>query len=269
MNKTSSNESPRSFVEMLENRTFLSVTPILHAAAATAKTPTSKTTLSVSPGSSMFGSNVTVTATVKATPAKGNTVAGTVEFLDGGQSISIDSNGDPLTLPLGTNGKISYTFGVGNVALLHGKNPISAEFVSSNSLPGSTSRTVNVNITVPKFKSTSDGLEIVTVKKGTGKTGVAAGQTANVLYTGLLDSNGMIFDYSNAHGTSSGPFGFVVENNPEQVISGFDEGTVGMKVGETRVLVIPSALAYGSEGSGTTIPPNADLIFIIKLVSIS
>lgn len=267
MEKPSSNASPRSFIETLENRMLLSASPAVRAAAVT--TPSTKTTLSVSPHSSVFGTNITVTATVKATPAKGSTPTGTVRFLDGGNPIVINSNGNGLTLTLGANGKISYTFGVGDVALLPGKNPISAEFVTSNSLPGSTSKTVNVTIKVPKLAKKSDGLAISTIKKGSGKTGVVAGQTAHMIYTGLLASNGQIFDYSNAHGASSGPFAFTVEATPENVISGFDEGTVGMKVGETRVLEIPSALGYGSRGSLPTIPANADLIFVIQLVSIS
>ncbi len=266
MNRKPSRESSASLIEPLENRSLLSISPLHPAAAATPKTVT---TLAISPHASIYGTNITVTATVKATPAKGNTPTGTVEFLDGGSAIPIDSNGDPLTLALGANGKISYTFGVGDLTLLPGKNPISAQFVTSNSLPGSTSRTTNLTIKAPKFTMTSDGLGIATVKKGTGKTGIAAGQTASMIYTGLLASNGQIFDYSNAHGSSSGPFQFTVEANPEQVISGFDEGTVGMKVGETRVLEIPSALGYGAEGSGTTIPANADLIFAITLESIS
>jgi FKBP-type peptidyl-prolyl cis-trans isomerase FkpA len=53
-----------------------------------------------------------------------------------------------------------------------------------------------------------------------------------------------------------------------RVIRGWDEGVVGMKVGGKRKLVIPSNLAYGERGMGSTIPPDSRLVFDIELVSI-
>ncbi len=88
-----------------------------------------------------------------------------------------------------------------------------------------------------------------------------------MLYTGYLARGGKIFDDSVDHGGE--PFEFTVEASPEQVITGFDEGTVGMEVGETRVLLIPPSLGYGVNGAPPTIPPNAKLVFLITLVGIS
>ena len=53
-----------------------------------------------------------------------------------------------------------------------------------------------------------------------------------------------------------------------QVIQGWDEGIVGMKVGGRRQLVIPPHMAYGSRGAGGVIKPNATLIFLCDLIDV-
>jgi peptidylprolyl isomerase len=93
--------------------------------------------------------------------------------------------------------------------------------------------------------------------------GIKTGQTAEVLYTGKL-TNGTVFDASSEHGNQ--PFSFTL--GAGQVIKGWDEGVVGMKVGEERTLTIPPDLAYGANGIPGTIPPNATLIFDVTLVGI-
>lgn len=99
------------------------------------------------------------------------------------------------------------------------------------------------------------------VKIGTGAE-VKAGDVVSVNYIGKLQ-DGTVFDQSSAHG---GPFQFTL--GAGQVIPGWDQGLMGMKVGGTRVLVIPPTLAYGSQQVGP-IPPNSTLTFQVELVGIA
>jgi FKBP-type peptidyl-prolyl cis-trans isomerase len=87
-----------------------------------------------------------------------------------------------------------------------------------------------------------------------------------VHYTGTLQSTGVKFDSSFDHPMSE-PLAFQL--GAGQVIKGWDEGIIGMKVGDKRRLIIPPSLAYGEKGTpGGPIPPNATLIFDIELVGI-
>jgi FKBP-type peptidyl-prolyl cis-trans isomerase FkpA len=98
---------------------------------------------------------------------------------------------------------------------------------------------------------------------------IAAGQKAVVQYTGWLyetsapDKKGKEFDSSRNSGR---PFSFVV--GAGQVIKGWDQGVLGMKVGGRRRLTIPADLGYGDIGAGGVIPPGAALIFDVELVAV-
>ena len=111
-------------------------------------------------------------------------------------------------------------------------------------------------------------MKSVELKAGIGEE-ITAGKIAVVHYTGWLyeaaakDNKGKQFDSSR---TAGQPFRFPIGTG--QVIKGWDQGVVGMKVGESRRLIIPADLAYGDSGAGGVIPPGATLVFDIDLVAI-
>jgi FKBP-type peptidyl-prolyl cis-trans isomerase FkpA len=113
-----------------------------------------------------------------------------------------------------------------------------------------------------------NALEIGELQPGSGDA-IAAGKKAVVQYTGWLyetaapDKKGKEFDSSR---NSGHPFSFVV--GAGQVIKGWDQGVLGMKVGGRRRLTIPADLAYGDVGAGDVIPPGATLVFDVELVAI-
>jgi hypothetical protein len=110
----------------------------------------------------------------------------------------------------------------------------------------------------------SDGLQYIDIKEGSGAV-AKEGRTVDVEYTGWLQSGGKKFDSSYDRGAQP------IEVTPlgqAQIIPGWNTGLVGMKVGGTRRLIIPPALAYGPQGSPPTIPANATLIFDVTVVSV-
>jgi FKBP-type peptidyl-prolyl cis-trans isomerase FkpA len=105
-------------------------------------------------------------------------------------------------------------------------------------------------------------------KEGTGNEAVA-GRRVTVHYTGWLydetkpDKKGRKFDSSK---DSNQPFDFRLGGG--EVIPGWDEGVVGMKVGGQRTLTIPPDMGYGARGAGGVIPPNATLVFDVELLDV-
>ncbi|EKE11461.1 MAG: Peptidyl-prolyl cis-trans isomerase [uncultured bacterium] len=105
-------------------------------------------------------------------------------------------------------------------------------------------------------------LEIKKVAEGKGERKSKNGDALVVHYTGKL-ADGTKFDSSVDRGT---PFEFEIGKG--MVIAGWEKGMLDMKVGEKRILTIPSEMAYGSKGAAGIIPPNAVLIFDVELIDI-
>jgi FKBP-type peptidyl-prolyl cis-trans isomerases 1 len=119
-----------------------------------------------------------------------------------------------------------------------------------------------ITISCSKEKQTmSNGLVIEDIKIGEGQE-VEKFNIVTVNYTGLLE-DGTKFDSSLNPGST--PYRFTV--GAAQVIKGWDEGLIGMKVGGKRKLTIPPELGYGSIDYGP-IPANSTLIFEIDLLGI-
>ena len=120
-----------------------------------------------------------------------------------------------------------------------------------------------VSYTAPDGTDKTATLQYVVITQGCGAA-VKSGDTVSVNYTGWLQSTGKMFDSS----LKAGGQPFSVHVGQGEVIKGWDAGLVGMKPGETRRLIIPGEIAYGAQGAGSTIPPNATLVFDITLLSI-
>ncbi len=109
---------------------------------------------------------------------------------------------------------------------------------------------------------------VTEITVGTG-TEATAGKTVRVYYTGWLystdatDNKGGVFDAL----TSGLGLQFTVGTGG--VIKGFDQGVTGMRVGGKRRVIVPPALGYGVNGSGSSIPGNATLIFEIELLGVA
>ena len=111
------------------------------------------------------------------------------------------------------------------------------------------------------FNKTDSGLRYQILQKGNGQQAVK-GQGVSVHYKGML-TDGTVFDSSYQR---KQPIDFTL--GVGQVIAGWDEGIQLLKVGDKARFVIPSHLAYGSQGAGGVIPPNAILIFDVELMNV-
>jgi len=107
-----------------------------------------------------------------------------------------------------------------------------------------------------------DDLVINDVVEGDGAE-ATSGSAVSVHYVGVAHSTGEEFDASYNRGE---PLQFRL--GVGQVISGWDTGVQGMKVGGRRKLVIPPHLAYGDRGAGGVIGPGETLIFVVDLVAV-
>jgi FKBP-type peptidyl-prolyl cis-trans isomerase len=223
--------------------------PAAESLLKTTRPATTVTTLKVSAGT--LAQPVQFNVTVRA-PAAAGSPTGTVSILD--------MNGLIQTVGLvPTNStKPGYAYSVatytmtpepGGKAYYFGGHPVGAQFNPSGS-NYVTSRAINtVLVKQPKYVTLFDGVKFATVVPGSGP-GILPGQSATVFYTGYFALTGVIFDDSVDDGGS--PFSFTVSAG--EVIPGFSEGTLGMQVGETRIVLIP---------------PNTTLLFVITLEGIS
>ena len=109
--------------------------------------------------------------------------------------------------------------------------------------------------------TTASGLKYTEIVEGSGET-PRAGQTVVVHYTGTLE-NGKKFDSSVDRGK---PAEFRI--GVGEVIKGWDEALMSMKVGGKRKLVIPAAIGYGARGRPPDIPGNSTLLFDVELVGV-
>jgi peptidylprolyl isomerase len=105
-------------------------------------------------------------------------------------------------------------------------------------------------------------LQVTDVTTGDGAE-ATAGKTVSVHYVGVAHSSGEEFDASYNRGE---PLSFRL--GVGQVISGWDQGVQGMKVGGRRQLVIPPHLGYGDRGAGGVIKPGETLIFVVDLLDV-
>lgn len=114
---------------------------------------------------------------------------------------------------------------------------------------------------LPAQAQAQEELQIRDIEKGTGEE-ANVGETVVVHYTGWL-MDGTKFDSSVDRGT---PFSFTL--GERRVIPGWEKGVEGMQVGGKRELIIPPDMAYGSQGAGGIIPPDATLKFEIELLEV-
>ena len=117
-------------------------------------------------------------------------------------------------------------------------------------------------IAVPKAPAPT-ALEVSDIVVGDGKQ-ACSGDSVEMQYVGVTYADGKQFDASWDRGE---PFPFQLGGG--QVIGGWDQGIVGMKVGGRRQLVIPPDLGYGAQGAGPDIPPGATLVFVVDLVNVA
>ena len=122
---------------------------------------------------------------------------------------------------------------------------------------------IGQHLDLDTFTQSDSGIYSKTLKKG-GDKKAYPGETVTVHYTGwLLDPNnnvGKKFDSSVDRGQH-----FKFPLGAGYVIQGWDISVADMKIGEKRLVVLPSELGYGAHGAGALIPPNAKLIFEIEL----
>ena len=130
--------------------------------------------------------------------------------------------------------------------------------------PSSGERNIGTKPKIPKASGAAPtSLKVEDLIEGSGAA-AKDGDKLSVRYVGNLYDTNKEFDSSWKRGKA--PFQFTLGQG--QVIPGWDQGLLGMKVGGRRRLTIPADLAYGAQGQPPTIPPNAPLVFDVDLTKI-
>lgn len=178
-------------------------------------------------------------------------------------------NATPLIIVL-----VVIAVGVGGIFYLSNSNPPTQSSLDTNQvvLPtvAPTSAIISpqpaeandatVGANMDNYVTTADGLKYLDEVQGAGQE-VKTGDTVTVNYVGTL-VNGVKFDSSYDRNTP-----FTTQIGVGQVIRGWDEGIVGMRVGGKRKLIVPADLGYGAQAVGS-IPANSTLIFQVELLSV-
>ena len=108
-------------------------------------------------------------------------------------------------------------------------------------------------------------LSKIEILVGTGAEAIA-GKSVKVNYTGWLYSSTAPGNMGTQFETSVGATPFPFKLGTNAVISGFEQGVTGMRVGGKRTVIIPASLAYGAAGSPPKIPGNSGLVFDLELL---
>jgi len=117
------------------------------------------------------------------------------------------------------------------------------------------------SVTIPQQPAPTE-LVIDDITVGTGATALS-GKNVSVHYVGVAYSNGKQFDASWDRNEA-----FEFRLGAGQVISGWDNGVVGMKVGGRRQLTIPPDMGYGAHGAGGVIKGGETLVFVVDLLNV-
>ena len=142
-----------------------------------------------------------------------------------------------------------------------GLSPFKTSHPSNNTAIATTSTTTTQIASTTMTTGNSDQLQAIDEVIGTGAL-ATAGDSVTVNYVGAF-TDGKVFDASANHGTT----GFTFTLGAGQVIKGWDEGVVGMKVGGKRKLIVPASLGYGPNDYGP-IPGNSTLVFDVELLKV-
>jgi peptidylprolyl isomerase len=119
------------------------------------------------------------------------------------------------------------------------------------------------HVYVPAGEAPPAELVIEDIEVGDGEE-AKSGHNVEVHYVGNAWSTRQQFDASWDRGET-----FSFRLGAGQVIGGWDQGVVGMKIGGRRRIVIPPELGYGSRGAGGVIKPNETLVFVVDLIGLS